>query len=438
MTFWTGAIGLALLACLLLLLPASRRSLVQDRQRLNLRLQREQLAALDREFAAGSLARDEHRAATAEVERAVLDEADAQNRSAASDGVRQHGSPVSRQLAAALSLAIAAVAFGLYGFLGNMEGIDVLPAGNSADDSKPTTGATGNLSATTATSGADASTASTAAVEAMLDSMAERMASQREGTVDAAGWSLVARSYAALQRFDRASEAYARAIVLAPNDAQLLADQSDVLSMLQGGRMSGEPIRLATRALQIDPANLKALALAGSEAFERDDLAAAEGFWRHARRLSAPGEFADGIDRNLATVKAAQANPPAPASQAGVSTAARARLRIGGRLQVAPELAGRIAPTDEVFVFAREPGTAGMPIAIARYSAKDLPVDFVLDASSAMVDQTRLAKVSRLEIGARISKTGDATPRTGDLRGKSQPVAIDQGDLTLTIDDVTP
>lgn len=432
--FWTGAIGLALLACLLLVVPAGRPRRAEDRQRRNLVLQRERLAALDRELAAGQLAPQDHRDAIAELERAVLEEADAPSdmRPPLTE------SKTSRRLGFALGVATAVAAFGTYGILGNMEAVASGPSAFSAGDTaRRSVEKVAEISASDATQGPGAE-ASNAPVEAMLDKMAESMALQREGTVDVAGWSLVARSYAALQRFDDASLAYSRAIALAPDDAQLLADQSDVLSMLQGRRMSGEPIRLAMRALQIDPDNLKALALAGSDAFERKDLVAAEDFWRRARRLSPSGDFADGIDRNLAAVKAAPERSPETAPLAQISPPAPVKLRVGGQLRVAPELAGRIAPTDQVFVFAREPGTVGMPIAIARFSARDLPIDFVLDASNAMVDQGRLAKLSRVEIGARVSSTGDATPRTGDLRGKSGSVSIDAGDLTITIDDVTP
>ncbi|VWX55630.1 conserved hypothetical protein [Burkholderiales bacterium 8X] len=421
--FWIGAIAMALLACILLVFPAGRPSRGADRQRRNLILQREELAALDLELAAGRLSRDDHRDAIAQVERAVLEEADAPSGSNPPGRSQRTEPKTSRRLAFTLAGTIALAAFGLYGILGDTAAIASGPPASSVSAA--------------ATQG-QAAEASNAPVEAMLDKMAESMALQREGTVDAAGWSLVARSYAALQRFDDASRAYSRALALSPNDAQLLADQSDVLSMLQERRMSGEPIRLAKRALQIDPDHPKALALAGSDAFERNDLAAAEDFWRRARRASPSDTFADGIDRNLAAVETARSRSPEAATQGDRPTPTPARMRVGGRLRVAPELAGRIAPTDRVFVFAREPGGTGMPIAIARYSANDLPMDFVLDASNAMVDEARLAALSRVEIGVRVSRTGDATPRTGDLRGKSGAVAIDTGDLAITIDDVTP
>ena len=104
----------------------------------------------------------------------------------------------------------------------------------------------------------------------MLASLAQRLETPSSNPAsDLQGWTKLARSQAALQRFADADHACARAIALAPNDAQLLADRADVLAVLKGQRTTGESDRLIAQALRIDPKNLKALALAGSAAFER-------------------------------------------------------------------------------------------------------------------------------------------------------------------------
>ena len=111
---------------------------------------------------------------------------------------------------------------------------------------------------------------------------------------------MLARSYAVLQRFPEASRAFVRARGLAPDNAQLLADHADVLAMLQGQTVAGEPAKLVMRALEIDPRNLKALALAGSAAFERKDFSTALKFWGQAKSLAEPGSaFASGLDGSI-------------------------------------------------------------------------------------------------------------------------------------------
>src|SRR5260221_10059584 len=94
---------------------------------------------------------------------------------------------------------------------------------------------------------------------------------------------MLGRSYAVLGRFGEATEAYAKAAARMPRDAQLLADYADALAMAQGRTLQGEPERILLRALAIDPNNVKALLLAGTAAFSRNDGAAAVRHWEIGR-----------------------------------------------------------------------------------------------------------------------------------------------------------
>ena len=77
-TFWILAAGLVVASLAVLLRPLLRSGgagVARDAQRdSNVRILREQLAELDAELAAGTLAADQHAAARAEIERRVLDE----------------------------------------------------------------------------------------------------------------------------------------------------------------------------------------------------------------------------------------------------------------------------------------------------------------------------------------------------------------------------
>lgn len=118
----------------------------------------------------------------------------------------------------------------------------------------------------------------------------ERIARLAQGLVerlqrephDAPGWLMLARSYTALGRYRDAVTAYGRAAELLPGNAGVLADQADVYAASQGRRLAGVPARLVQRALELDPQHPKALALAGSAAFEVRDLAGARGHWQRA------------------------------------------------------------------------------------------------------------------------------------------------------------
>jgi cytochrome c-type biogenesis protein CcmH len=390
----------------------------------------EQLATLDAEHAAGKLDTEQHRLARDELQRRVLEETSIDEAPLAA-----HAARPSRKLPMIVGLGVALFAVGLYAVIGNRAGLD--PAASIAP-AKP-----GEPPITPAQ------------VDAMLVSIAKRLEKPSDDpAVDLQGWTLLARSYASMQRFAEADKAYARAIALAPKDAQLLADRADVLAVLQGQRTDGEPERLIGEALRLDPKNLKALALAGSAAFQRKDFANARRYWQQAQAIApAGGEFAQGLDRSLEAVASATgetvvaAARPASAAAASTSTASATSsataatttaARIQGRVSLAPALAARVLPTDTVFVFARAAEGPRMPLAIVRRTVADLPFTFTLDDSMAMSPQMKLSGFARVVVGARVSRSGQAMTQPGDLRGEAAPSGTRVDDLQLVIDGAAP
>jgi cytochrome c-type biogenesis protein CcmH len=211
-----------------------------------------------------------------------------------------------------------------------------------------------------------------------------------------------------------------------------------VLAVLLGQLKSGDPDRLIADALRPDKKFLLALALAGSAAFERRDFAAARRYWQQALDLAPTGsEFAAGLERSLAAAQDRGAEA-APTATTATPAPAAAAARITGRVSLAPALTARVAPTDTVFVFARNADGPRMPLAIVRRTVADLPFDFTLDDSLAMSPQTRLSGASRVIVGARISSSGDAMPQAGDLQGESAAIGTNRVGVDLVIDRSRP
>jgi cytochrome c-type biogenesis protein CcmH len=372
-----------------------------------LRTQRRQL---DEELARGVVDAAQHRALRAELERRALDEegvAVAPRREVAARGTLW-----------LLGVAVPVLALGLYGLVGTPAALS--PQAHAVQG-EPTP----------------------EQIEAMVAKLAARMEAQAPGNVaDTEGWVMLGRSYAVLQRYPQASRAFARALQLQPQDAQILADLADALAMQQGGNLQGEPQRLLEQALQSNPAHPKALALAGTAAYDRKDYAAAIGYWSRARAV-VPGdsEFAQTLDRSIADAGAA-AGAAGPA--AGGASAARpaqqspAAAAISGRIRVSPALAARVAPGDTLFVYARAVDGPRMPLATLKRSAADLPLDFKLDDGMALSPQLKLSGFANVIVGARLSSSGDAMPRSGDLEGQSAPLAGRRSGIEITIDSVRP
>jgi cytochrome c-type biogenesis protein CcmH len=132
------------------------------------------------------------------------------------------------------------------------------------------------------------------------------------------------------------------------------------------------------------------------------------------------------------------ATVPVYAEPAMLAQSAGQSLAISGKVTMGPGLAGKGSPTDTLFVFARETSGPPMPVAIVRATKKDLPFTFRLDDSNSMMPSRKLSDVGMVVIVARISKSGQAMPQSGDLEGISQPVKPGMEGITIVIDRERP
>ena len=272
-TFLMIAGALAVAASLFVALPLLKGHVTPgfgaSRNELKISVYRDQLEELDADRRAGRLGADQYEQARGELERRLLEEVpDA--------GVRVAAPARRRPPAAALAagLAVPLVAGFMYLALGNPASL--WPRGGP-DRVGPHQ------------------------LDATIGQLAARLEKNPE---DGKGWVMLARSQAVLGRFTEASSAYARSVALFPDDAQLLADYADTLAMARGGRLAGEPEKLVERALRADPENGKALALAGTIAFENKDYAAAVNHWQRLQGLIPPGsELARSVQAGIAEAK---------------------------------------------------------------------------------------------------------------------------------------
>ena len=278
-------------------------------------------------------------------------------------------------------------------------------------------------------------------IVAMVESLAQKV---KERPQDAQGWALLARSMAALGRFQESADAYGHLATLLPGDAQVLADWADSLGMAQGRTLAGKPYELAKKALAIDPAHPKALALAGTAALDSGEFAQSLRYWETMRQGLAPGSpDAEQVRNIIGEVRgrAAQAGKPLPAAtqppaQAPAKPAAAGG--ISGTVAVAPEIAGRVKGGETLFIYARAENGPRMPLAILRASARDLPMKFTLDDTQAMTPQAKLSGASAVRIEARLSASGNAAPQAGDLLGTSAVVKPGARDVAVLIDRIQP
>ena len=160
-----------------------------------------------------------------------------------------------------------------------------------------------------------------------LDGMVQQLAARLEKEPDnIEGWVILARTYYTMRKFPEAAAAYEKLTQLVPNEPDLLADYADALAMSQGRDLSGRPLELVQAALKIDPTHWKALAMAGTAAFDRKDYKGAVDYWERLRS-SQPADSP--IVQSIAGQhhRGTQARRPSARTGNGRSARRRPRLR---------------------------------------------------------------------------------------------------------------
>ena len=270
-------------------------------------------------------------------------------------------------------------------------------------------------------------------INAMVEGLAERL---RNNPQDADGWRMLGRSYVALGRYQDAIVALDRAVAMIPNDPDLLADYADALAMTSGQTLEGKPLEMVRRALKLDPNHEKSLWLAGTAAYNEGNYPGAIAYWNRLLKQMSPGsKESQQVKSIIAEAQdLAAGKTPAPVAE---STAA-ATAKVAGVVSLSPDLAGKAAPGDTVYIFAKAAQGPPMPLAAFRAQVKDLPIQFNLDDSMAPTPMAHLSDFSQVIVGARISKSGNPMPQSGDLQGLTKVVQVGSSGVQVKIDSVVP
>ncbi|HJT20911.1 MAG TPA: hypothetical protein VJ746_10600 [Nitrospira sp.] len=110
---------------------------------------------------------------------------------------------------------------------------------------------------------------------------------------------------------------------------------------------------------------------------------------------------------------------------------------IGGKVTIAPELAGQVRPTDVLFVIVRRPGGAPRPVAAKRIDNPTFPVPFEITNADVMVQGSELRGM--VDVVARLDRDGQAGPaQPGDIEGRyaKNPTLPGGRDLEIVLDTV--
>ena len=274
-------------------------------------------------------------------------------------------------------------------------------------------------------------------IDAMIAKVEQRLEKEPNNVE---GWAILARTHYTMGNFQQAATAFAKLAELVPNDADLLADYADALAMSQGRSFAGKPMELIRTALKIDPNQWKALAMAGSEAFDRKDYKAAVEYWQRVQDTTpAESPIRQRIQGSIDEARSLGGMPPvAQAQRGGAASGAIEGRSVSGTVTLSPTLASKVRPDDSVFVFARPADGSRMPVAVVRARVSELPLQFTLDDSRAMAPTAKISALNEVIVNARVSRSGNAIPASGDLEGTTEKVKVGTQGMSVVIDRAIP
>jgi len=280
---------------------------------------------------------------------------------------------------------------------------------------------------------------------AMVKRLAKRLENEPE---DVAGWLMLGRSYVALEQFPLALRAYQRADRLeGGRNAEALVGMAEAMVLQADGVVDERAGRIFEQALLLAPDSERALFFAGVAAQRRGDAATAIARFQSLLALNPPENIRPILEQQIAVLQAgvgaAAQSAVSPQASSGVQASsgapavsgAQARVRVS--IAIAPVFASRVTPGATLFVFVRKPGQPGPPLAVKRLPAA-LPVTVELGPEDSMVPGLAISAGDGVEVSAKISADGSATPRSGDVVGRVAYTVGKDGLKPLLIDGLTP
>jgi len=260
----------------------------------------------------------------------------------------------------------------------------------------------------------------------------------REDPNDLTGWLMLGRSYVALERMDDAIVAYDHAHRLDAGNAEAALGLGEAMSLRAGGNITPEAAKLFEQALAIEPGSPKALLYGGFAAAARGDVAAARKRWLALKEMHPPAQIEQMLDARIAELGPAEAGNAIAGSATVVNApeGAASDVDVSVNIRIAPAIKARLTQEAPLFVFAREPGGKGPPLAAKRLTSAAIGTQIHLSAADSMIPGRALTKGSRVSITARVSFSGQPLPAAGDLYGELTYDVGHDGTRDLLIDRV--
>jgi cytochrome c-type biogenesis protein CcmH len=274
-----------------------------------------------------------------------------------------------------------------------------------------------------------------------IDSLTKKLEKNPD---DVDGWLLLGRAYKSMDRNGEAKDALGKAYAMAPERPEIEVAYAEALALMNPTRrIDGKPLEMIKNVLKKDPLNQDALWLYGMSDYQAGKYQDAITSWEKIRIQLAPDSDVLGSVTSMITDAKTHLDANGlsdSANTAGMASVPPAASGTSGpQIKVHVTLSAsrikQISPGDTLFIYAKAASGPPMPIAIQKLEASALPATVILTDGMGMMPNMNLSQFPQVIIAARISKSGNAIPQSGDLQAVSAPVNVNGSDtVELTID----
>ena len=215
--------------------------------------------------------------------------------------------------------------------------------------------------------------------------------------------------------------------------ATVLGQLAQSMFLAADSEMTPSIRSVVDQALALNPNEYTVMSLLAMEALLNEDVMTALGYWRRQLlQLGAGSREAAVLRERITRVEALLTPGEMPDDGA---TGASVTLVI----DIDESVRNQVDDSMRLFVYARNPAMP-MPLAAENLALPDFPIEVTLDDSMYMIENLTLSSAQNVIVGARLSRSGQATAQPGDIQAVSEPFVLSEqdGPVMLTIRDIVP
>ncbi len=238
---------------------------------------------------------------------------------------------------------------------------------------------------------------------------------------DTRGWMILASTLARMGAVQPAIDAARKAILASPEDISTRLNSAQLLITTRQGAALDFAQSQVSWVLSQHPEHEGASAIAGYLSFSKEDYATAIKLWqslidRRKNRGEAEGQGVTMLKKQIEQAKSLLAQK---------EHMTKASFSLTAQISLAPELITRIPQNTRVFVIVKGDDGMPAPVAVKPLTVADLPAQIKLSDLDAMMPGRLMSKMKQLSLTARVSYSGAAQPKAGDIQ--SSVVTVDTG-----------